>query len=58
MWLIILHHNQGGIRMPNLEINLRLSNVDVSKVEAVWNMIKKLQKEEKKLEIISFKFSE
>ena len=44
--------------MGNIEIQLQLNDVDISKVEVVWQKLKDLQAAEPKVEIISFNFRE
>lgn len=42
--------------MGNLDIQLRISDLNISKVETIWGKLKDLQKAEPKLEIINFNF--
>ncbi len=44
--------------MGNIEIGLRLQDVDISKVEAIWSKLKQLQQDEPKVEITDFNFRE
>ncbi len=44
--------------MANIDIQLNLIDVDISKVEVIWKKLKDLQVAEPKVEIISFNFRE
>ncbi len=44
--------------MANLDIQLRLNEIDISKVEIIWQKLKELQATEEQLEIINFNFTE
>lgn len=44
--------------MANLEIQLRLSDINISEVEAIWGKLKQLQQDEPKIEITNFNFME
>lgn len=44
--------------MANIEIQLRLNDIDITKVKIIWQKLKDLQINEPQLEISNFSFRE